>query len=244
MIPWLAAGQPFPPVRTALEQPNGLLAASRNLPVERLLDAYGHGIFPWYSPGEPVLWWSPDPRMVLYTDEFRASRTFGKTLRRTARSQRIELRANSAFEAVMRACAEPRDGEAGTWITEEMIAAYGGLHRLGLAVSIETWSDGALVGGLYGVSLGRMFYGESMFARTTDASKIALATLVRLLLIEKVRVIDCQQNTRHLASLGAREIRRADFVAHLKNAVGAAPIDWRAYMNRPLNALLNESRTD
>jgi leucyl/phenylalanyl-tRNA---protein transferase len=244
MIPWLQAGQPFPPLRAALVQPNGLLAASRSLSVERLVDAYRHGIFPWYSSGEPVLWWSPDPRMVLFTDEFRVSRTFGKTLRRTARSQRIELRANSAFEPVMRACAEPRDGEAGTWITEEMVAAYTGLHRLGLAVSIETWLDGSLVGGLYGVSLGRMFYGESMFARVTDASKIALAALVRLLLIEKVRVIDCQQNTRHLAALGAREIRRADFVAHLKNAVGAAPVDWRAYMNRPLNALLNESRTD
>jgi leucyl/phenylalanyl-tRNA--protein transferase len=244
MIPWLEGGQPFPALSAALVQPNGLLAASRHLSVERLIDAYRRGIFPWYSPGEPVLWWSPDPRMVLFTDEFRTSRTFGKTLRRTARSDRIELRANSAFEGVMRACAEPRGDDAGTWITEEMIAAYTGLHRLGLAVSIETWLDGALVGGLYGVSLGRMFYGESMFARASDASKIALATLVQILLNEKVRVIDCQQNTRHLASFGAREIRRADFVAHLKNAVGAAPIDWRAYMRRPLNALLKETRTD
>ena len=244
MIPWLAAGQPFPPVRAALADPNGLLAASRELSVDRLVDAYRHGIFPWYSEGEPVLWWSPHPRMVLFADEFRTSRTFGKTLRRVARSDRIELRANSAFEAVMAACADPRDGEPGTWITPEMIVAYTALNRLGIAVSIETWSDGTLIGGLYGISLGRMFYGESMFARVTDASKIALATLVRLLLREKVRVIDCQQNTRHLASLGAREIGRADFLAYVRTAVAAAPIDWPAYMDRPLNALLTETRTD
>lgn len=244
MIPWLARGQPFPPVDAALAEPNGLLAASRGLSVQRLLDAYRHGIFPWYSEGEPVLWWSPDPRMVLFTDEFRVSRTFGKTLRRTARSSRIELRANSAFEDVMRACAEPRERDGGTWISEEMIAAYTALHRIGAAVSVETWLDGALVGGLYGIALGRMFYGESMFARVTDASKVALATLVRLLLCEKVRVIDCQQNTRHLASLGAREIRRADFLAHLETAAGGASIDWRAYTNRRLNDLLNETGTD
>ena len=244
MIPWLASGQPFPPVRTALAQPNGLLAASRALSVDRLIDAYRHGIFPWYSEGEPVLWWSPHPRMVLYTDEFRVSRSFGKTLRRIARSGDVELRANSAFEAVMRACAEPRDPDGGTWITPAMIGAYSELHRRGVAVSIETWSEGALVGGLYGISLGRMFYGESMFARVTDASKIALAALVRLLLREKVRVIDCQQNTRHLASLGAREIGRSDFLAHVRTAVDAAPIDWRIYMQRPLNDLLTETRTD
>jgi leucyl/phenylalanyl-tRNA--protein transferase len=244
MIPWLASGQPFPPARAALAHPNGLLAASRELSVERLLDAYRHGIFPWYSEGEPVLWWSPHPRMVLFTDEFRVSRTFGKTLRRAARSGRVELRANSAFEAVMQACAEPRDRDGGTWITPAMIAAYSDLHRRGVAVSIETWNDGALVGGLYGVSLGRMFYGESMFARVTDASKIALAALVRLLLREKVRVIDCQQNTRHLASLGAREIGRSDFLAHVRTAVDAAPIDWRSYMRGPLNDLLTETRTD
>jgi leucyl/phenylalanyl-tRNA--protein transferase len=214
------------------------------LSVDRLLDAYRHGIFPWYSEGDPVLWWSPHPRMVLFAEEFRVSRTFGKTLRRTARSARIELRANTAFEAVMRACAAPREGESGTWITPAVIAAYTALHRQGLAVSIETWSDGELAGGLYGVSIGRMFFGESMFAHVADASKIALATLVRLLLREKVRVIDCQQNTRHLASLGAREIGRADFLAHVKTAVDAAPIDWRAYMDRPLNALLTETRTD
>jgi leucyl/phenylalanyl-tRNA--protein transferase len=242
MIRWLAPGQPFPPVRAALAHPNGLLAASRELSVERLLEAYRYGIFPWYSAGEPVLWWSPHPRMVLATDEFRVSRTFGKTLRRAARGERIELRANSAFEAVMRACAEPRPHERGTWITPEMIEAYTALHRLGVAVSVETWCDGELVGGLYGISLGRMFYGESMFARVADASKIALAVLVRLLLAEKVPVIDCQQNTRHLASLGAREIGRAEFLAHVRTAVHAAPIDWRLYMHRPLNDLLTDTR--
>jgi leucyl/phenylalanyl-tRNA--protein transferase len=244
MIPWLAAGQPFPPVRAALSHPNGLLAASRDLSVERLLDAYTRGIFPWYSPGQPVLWWSPHPRMVLFTDELRVSRTFGKTLRRVARSEAIEVRANTAFEAVMQACAAPRGVDNGTWITAEMIAAYTALHRRGVAVSIETWNNGELVGGLYGISLGRMFYGESMFASETDASKIALAALVRLLLLEKVPVIDCQQNTRHLASLGAREIGRAEFLAHVKTAVDCAPIDWRTYMHRPLNALLTETRTD
>jgi leucyl/phenylalanyl-tRNA--protein transferase len=244
MIPWLARGQPFPPVGSALANPNGLLAASHDLTVERVLDAYRHGIFPWYSDGEPVLWWSPNPRMVLYTDELRVSRTFGKTLRRIARSEHVHVRANSAFDAVMRACAEPRSHEAGTWITPAMVRAYTALHRLGVAVSIETWRDGELVGGLYGLSIGRMFFGESMFARTADASKIALAALVRLLLGEKVRVIDCQQNTRHLASLGAREVARKEFLAHVKAAVDAAPIDWRAYMHRPLNALLTETRSD
>jgi leucyl/phenylalanyl-tRNA--protein transferase len=244
MIPWLAPGQPFPPADSALPHPNGLLAASRDLSVERVLDAYRHGIFPWYSAGEPVLWWSPDPRMVLFTDEFRVSRTFGKILRRVARSERVEIRANSAFDRVMQACAQPRAGESGTWITPAMMRAYGALHRLGVAASIETWSDDELVGGLYGVLLGRMFFGESMFARAADASKIALAALVRLLLGERVPVIDCQQNTRHLASLGAREIGRTEFLAHVKVAVDAAPIDWHAYMHRPLNGLLTDTRTD
>jgi len=227
MIPWLAAGQPFPPVRTALAHPNGLLAASRDLTVDRLVDAYRHGIFPWYSEGEPVLWWSPHPRMVLFTAEFRVSRTFGKTLRRAARSDRIEVRANSAFETVMRACAEPRDGQAGTWITPDIVAAYAALHRRGCAVSVETWIDGELAGGLYGVALGRMFYGESMFARATDASKIALAALVCLCRAHGVAFIDCQQNTGHLASLCAREVPRATFERHLTRALGGADIaDW------------------
>jgi leucyl/phenylalanyl-tRNA---protein transferase len=175
MIPWLASGQPFPPVENALRSPNGLLAASRDVSPQRLLAAYPRGIFPWYSPGEPVLWWSPDPRMVLYTDEFRISRSFAKVLRRAAHDDAVELRVDSAFEEVIHACAEPRDDDGGTWITDAMIAAYVALHRRGLAHSVETWIDGRLAGGLYGVSTGRMFYGESMFTRAPDASKIALA---------------------------------------------------------------------
>jgi leucyl/phenylalanyl-tRNA--protein transferase len=241
MIPWLAPGQPFPPVETALTSPNGLLAASATLTLQRLLEAYPRGIFPWYSEGEPVLWWSPEPRMVLFTSEFRISRSLARTLRRAATSDSIELHLDRAFDDVIRACAEPRERESGTWITDEVVDAYTGLHRRGLAHSIETWIDGRLAGGLYGVSIGRMFFGESMFARVPDASKIALAALVRLLLDEKVRVIDCQQNTRHLASLGGREIRRRDFLALLRTAVNAAPIDWAAHANRPLNPLLNAS---
>jgi leucyl/phenylalanyl-tRNA--protein transferase len=243
MIPWLAPGQPFPPVETALKSPNGLLAASAGLGPQRLLEAYPRGIFPWYSEGEPVLWWSPDPRMVLFTSEFRVSRSLAKTLKRAPHDASIEVHLDRAFDDVIRACAEPRAHEAGTWITDEVIDAYSALNRRGLAHSVETWVDGRLAGGLYGVAIGRMFFGESMFARVPDASKIALAALVRLLLDEKARVIDCQQNTRHLSSLGGREIRRRDFLALLRTAVNAAPIDWAAHANRPLNALLNASLT-
>jgi leucyl/phenylalanyl-tRNA--protein transferase len=243
MIPWLAPGQPFPPVETALKSPNGLLAASAGLGPQRLLEAYPRGIFPWYSEGEPVLWWSPDPRMVLFTSEFRVSRSLAKTLKHAAHDASVELHLDRAFDDVMRACAEPRAHEAGTWITDEVIDAYTALHRRGLAHSLETWIDGHLAGGLYGVAIGRMFFGESMFARVPDASKIALAALVRLLLDEKARVIDCQQNTRHLASLGGREIRRREFLALLRSAVNAPPIDWAAYANRPLNPLLNAKTT-
>jgi leucyl/phenylalanyl-tRNA---protein transferase len=244
MIPWLAPGQRFPPVANALRDPNGLLAASRDLTVERLLSAYRHGIFPWYAAGEPVLWWSPDPRMVLRTDALRISRSFAKSVRRAAVSSMPELRVNSAFDDVMHACAAPRRREGGTWITPEMIDAYGQLHRRGLAVSIEAWSDGALVGGLYGVALGRMFFGESMFSRAADASKLALAALVRILVEERVPVIDCQQNTRHLASLGAREMPRSVFLSQVAHAVEQPPIDWSAYMHRPLNDLLKETLTN
>lgn len=242
MIPWLAPGQPFPPVSAALDTPNGLLAASAELTVERLLAAYPQGIFPWYSEDEPVLWWAPDPRMVLFTDELRVSRSFAKTLRAAAGNASIEIRLDRAFDDVILACAQPRDDGAGTWITDNVARAYTELHRRGLAHSIETWIDQRLAGGLYGVALGRMFYGESMFSRVADASKIALAALVQLLRNERVRVIDCQQNTRHLASLGAREISRREFVEHLTTSVRAAPIDWEAYARGPLNALLADLR--
>ncbi len=238
MIPWLSEGQPFPSVDTALQAPNGLLAASAGLTVERLLAAYRQGIFPWYAEGEPVLWWSPEPRMVLYCDEFRVSRSLGKVLRRAAADPATEVTIDRDFEGVMQACAAPRSAEVGTWITDEVKDAYGALHVQGFAHSVETWVDGRLAGGLYGVSLGRMFFGESMFARMTDASKIALATLVRILQSEGVPVIDCQQNTRHLASLGGREIARDTFCAHVASAVILAPIAWARYQRARLNSLL------
>lgn len=238
MIPWLTADQDFPPVSAALRHPDGLLAASGDLTADRLLAAYQRGIFPWYSAGEPVLWWSPDPRMVLPVAEFKIHRSLRKTLVHSARDPHTEIWLNRDFAAVIRACAAPRADEASTWITEAVITAYCELHARGLAHSVETWRDGRLIGGLYGVALGRMFFGESMFARATDASKIALATLVALLRREQVPLIDCQQATRHLASLGARPIRRAEFCTHLRSVVPAPGPAWAAYAGRPLNALL------
>jgi leucyl/phenylalanyl-tRNA--protein transferase len=212
MIPWLSEQTPFPPVAQALAYPGGLLAAGADLSSRRLLDAYRHGIFPWFSAGEPILWWSPDPRMVLVPAEFKRSRS----LRKTLRNGRHEVRFDTAFGQVMRACAEPRTGQAGTWIVEEMIAAYCELHRQGYAHSVETWLDGELVGGLYGMAIGRMFYGESMFSRHPDASKIALARLCTHLQDQGCELIDCQMNTPHLASLGAREIPRSEFLASVR----------------------------
>ncbi|OHC85995.1 MAG: leucyl/phenylalanyl-tRNA--protein transferase, partial [Sideroxydans sp. RIFOXYD2_FULL_59_7] len=203
-----------------LEKPNGLLAAGGGLSPERLLDAYRHGIFPWFGEGDPILWWSPDPRMVLIPAEFRCSHSLRKTLRRGA----YQLRTDTAFEQVMRACAAPRDGQNGTWIQEEMVHAYCALHGLGYAHSVETWMGGELVGGLYGVSLGRMFYGESMFSRRTDASKIALAHLCAQLQRWGFGMIDCQMNTAHLASLGAREIPRKEFLSRLQELINYPPV--------------------
>jgi leucyl/phenylalanyl-tRNA--protein transferase len=240
MISWLSRGAPFPPVEAALSHPNGLLAASADLPVERLIDAYRHGIFPWYSAGEPVLWWSPDPRMVLAPAEFRASRSLRKRLRASARSETDELVVDRAFGEVMRGCAAPRPGQDGTWITPAVLAGYGELAARGLAHSVELWRDGRLAGGLYGVALGRMFYGESMFSRAPDASKIALAALVEVLLREGVAVIDCQQNTAHLASMGGREITRSEFCAHVERSTGQPPIDWDGYRGMRLNRLLEK----
>jgi leucyl/phenylalanyl-tRNA--protein transferase len=215
MITLLLEGTPFPPVERALRDPNGLLAAGGDLSPARLLEAYRHGIFPWFNADDPILWWSPDPRMVLFPQEFKISRS----LRKTLRNRQYEVRADTAFEQVMRACAAPRDGHHGTWIHDEMIAAYSALHRMGHAHSIETWIAGELVGGLYGMAIGRMFYGESMFSRRSDASKIALAHLAAQLARWNFGMIDCQMNTRHLASLGAREIPRAEFIARLQELV-------------------------
>lgn len=224
MIPWLAGSMPFPPVESALRSPNGLLAAGGDLSARRLLDAYRHGIFPWFNAGEPILWWSPDPRMALFPAELKISRSLGKTLR----NGRHEVRSDTAFERVMRACAAPREGANGTWIHEEMIAAYCELHHLGYAHSVETWLDGKLAGGLYGIAIGRMFYGESMFSSVSNASKIALAHLARQLDRWRFGMIDCQMNTPHLASLGAREMPRAEFIARLQELIHCAPVtSWR-----------------
>ena len=215
MIPWLAAHDPFPSLDFALREPNGLLAAGGDLSTQRLLQAYRGGIFPWFNPGDPILWWSPDPRMVLLPREFKLSRSLHKTLRKRA----YEIRIDTVFQTVMQNCAAPRQDQAGTWISPQIITAYTQLHQLGIAHSIETWRDGELVGGLYGLAIGRMFYGESMFSRATDASKIALAHLVQQLERWDFGMIDCQMNTAHLASLGAREIPRAEFIQRLGKLV-------------------------
>ncbi len=220
MIPLLRQDSPFPPLAQALAHPNGLLAAGGDLSVARLLDAYKHGIFPWFGKGDPILWWSPDPRMVLFPKEFKLSHSLRKTLHKG----QFEVRTDSALEQVMRACAAPRKGEIGTWIVEEMIAAYCELYRQGYAHSVEVWMEGELVGGLYGVAIGRMFYGESMFSRRSDASKIALAHLARQLERWNFGMIDCQMHTPHLASLGAREIPRDEFIARLQELINCGPV--------------------
>lgn len=220
MIPWLRPADSFPPLQRALAEPNGLLAAGGDLSEPRLLAAYRQGIFPWFNPGEPILWWSPDPRMVLFPAEFKVSRSLKKRLLHAD----YEVRADTAFTRVMGECAAPRQGATGTWISPVMMAAYTALHEAGYAHSIETWMQGEdglqLAGGLYGVALGRAFFGESMFTRQTDASKIALAHLVRFLAARGFEVIDCQMRTAHLASLGAREIPRSEFAALLARLTG------------------------
>ena len=225
MIPWLTADDAFPPVGRALREPNGLLAAGADLSVPRLLQAYRSGIFPWFNDDQPILWWSPDPRMVLFPAELKISRSLGKRLRR----RDYEVRADTAFGAVMRACAAPRAGTPGTWITPEMVEAYEAFHRAGYAHCVETWIGGELAGGLYGVALGRVFFGESMFTRATDASKMALAHLVRQLARWEYGIVDCQMTTPHLARLGAREIARADFMRKLGELVNYAQTvsNWR-----------------
>lgn len=224
MIPWLEEDTAFPPLETALREPNGLLAAGGDLSPQRMLAAYRRGIFPWYSPGDPILWWSPDPRMVLLPTQMRISRS----LRRRLRQGEYQVRFDTDFAAVVEACSRtPRPGQNGTWITPAMRRAYERLHELGYAHSVETWKEGHLVGGLYGVALGRVFYGESMFAHATDASKVALAHLTRFLATQDFGLIDCQMKTEHLASLGAHEIPRREFAARLAAlTAGAAPQRW------------------
>ncbi|MDZ7584230.1 MAG: leucyl/phenylalanyl-tRNA--protein transferase [Thiobacillus sp.] len=258
----------FPPVETALREPNGLLAIGGDLSPARLLDAYRHGIFPWFNPCDPILWWSPDPRMVLVPGEVRVTRSLAKRLRNSG----FEVRVDTAFAEVMRACAAPRppggrapargtpegspllcsdpsavsggiplagaaprEGETGTWISPAMVAAYRRLFDAGYAHSVETWHDGRLVGGLYGVAIGRMFYGESMFSREPDASKVALVRLARQLRQWDFGLIDCQMETPHLASLGARIMPRAMFTARLAELVKVPhlPGPWTLIFNAP-----------
>ena len=210
----------FPNTEQALRNPNGLLAAGGDLSSPRLLEAYRHGIFPWFSQGEPILWWSPDPRMILNTNEIKISRSLAKILRRNE----YEVSFDTAFEQVMRACSAPRRNQPGTWIVEEMISAYIELYRAGYAHSVEVRVNGKLAGGLYGVAIGRMFYGESMFSTISNTSKIALAHLCRQLERWSFKLIDCQMNTAHLASMGAHEIPRIEFITRLQDLIHCEPV--------------------
>lgn len=221
---------PFPDVGHALRDPDGLLAVGGGLEPERLLNAYRQGIFPWYNDGEPIMWWSPDPRMVLYPDELKVSRSLRKTLKKTS----LDVTLDTAFAAVVEACAGPRRNQDGTWITRDMQLAYRRLHEHGHAHSCEVWHDGRLVGGLYGVAIGRAFFGESMFSHMTDASKVALVRLARQLSAWGFRIIDCQVYTSHLARLGARLIPRASFVSQLATACALPGIagPWRFEITR------------
>lgn len=214
-ITWLSESDPadsFPPLSTALREPDGLLAAGGDLKPERLLAAYRRGIFPWYSQGQPILWWSPDPRAVLFPTEFKTSRSLAKT----GRNRGFEARLDTDFTSVIQACGCQTLRPEGTWLSPEMSDAYRQLHQLGYAHSVETWRDGQLVGGLYGVRLGGVFFGESMFCRERDASKFALKWLCEYLLEQKVAMIDCQMATPHLLSLGARLIPRMEFLTLLQ----------------------------
>lgn len=231
MLSWIDDLSPLPPAHTALGADTdapGLVAAGGHLTPARLEEAYRMGIFPWYGPGQPPLWWSPDPRMVLPVAGFKLSRSLKKTLRRFIHDPQCELRFDSDFPAVIHACAStPREGQDGTWIVPELMQAYVRWHELGRVHSVETWVQGQLVGGLYFVNIGRMCFGESMFAHRTDASKIAIAAFVAACRARGVALIDCQQNTRHLASLGAGEMPREEFLARVAGATaGTAPAEW------------------
>ena len=230
-LPWLEAGDTFPPVEQAWgasDPAPGLLSAGGALDVATLLRAYAQGIFPWYSKGQPVLWWSTDPRMVLRVRDFKLQPSLRKEIRSGLRSGRLEIRFDHDFEAVIRACSgSPRKGQDGTWILPEMVEAYCALHRAGHAHSVETWWDGELVGGLYCVAIGRMVFGESMFTRRSNASKIALAALVAACSAWGVEAIDCQQNTAHLASLGAREMPRGEFLQVVRHGAALPAPAWR-----------------
>lgn len=230
LLQWLASGEAFPPVNTAWgigSEAPGLLCAGADLSVSTLQQAYRNGIFPWFSAGQPILWWSPNPRMVLEVDRFKLHPSLKKTLHKFAHDPDCEIRIDSAFTKVIQTCASsPRHGTQGTWIVPGMIQAYIELHHAGFAHSIETWVKGELAGGLYCVAIGQAVFGESMFFRRPDASKIALAALVSLCRHHHVSQIDCQQNTAHLKSLGAHEISRTEFVSRVQTASRRPAMDW------------------
>lgn len=224
MLTWLQRDElSFPPLETAMREPNGLLAAGGDLSPQRLLAAYRHGCFPWYQEGQPLLWWSPDPRTVLYPEELHVSRSLAKKLRQGV----FDVTFDRAFRDVIEGCAAPRDYADGTWITTPMQNAYIKLHQIGVAHSVEVWQDGQLVGGLYGLAMGRLFFGESMFSRTTDASKVGFVTLVERLRDWDFKLIDCQMPTQHLASFGARTIPRRIFAEALEKYLDEpGPARW------------------
>ena len=230
-LPWLDAGEPFPPAAQAwgsLTPAPGLLAAGGALDAQTLQAAYSQGIFPWFSNGQPILWWSTDPRMVLPVARFKLHRSLRQSIKHFVADTACEIRVDHDFRAVIKACASaPREGQSGTWIVHEMVDAYTALHRAGLAHSIETWVGGELLGGLYCVNLGGAVFGESMFSRATDASKLALAALVAFCKREGISLIDCQQNTSHLASLGALEMPRSEFCEHVARVRGHTAPVWQ-----------------
>jgi len=215
----------FPDVEQAFSEPDGLLAAGGDLTPERLINAYQHGIFPWYNPGEPILWWSPNPRCVLFPEQIKIS----KSLKRTLKKNIFEIRFDTAFADVMNACAEPRPNQEGTWISDEMFQAYLKMHHLGYAHSVECWQDGELVGGLYGMALDKVFFGESMFSRVSDASKVALVYLCESLVSKGFKLIDSQVHTPHLERLGAQMISRERFIQILQSNISSSPAaqQWR-----------------
>ncbi len=230
VLPWVTPETPLPD--PAYAQPDGLLAAGLDLSPSRLHEAYSKGIFPWFNEGDPVLWWSPDPRMILACNDLVVSRSLAKKLRQVQRHEvdpqpDWQIRVDTAFEAVMNACSAPRNHQPGTWISPQIKMAYCQWHLAGKAHSIETWYRNELVGGLYGVSLGLFFFGESMFSRATDASKLALVYLVQFLRTQGVEYIDCQQETAHLASLGARPVSRQVFLKRLESALMHAEPQWQ-----------------
>jgi leucyl/phenylalanyl-tRNA---protein transferase len=224
MLTWLQRNSlTFPPLEKAMREPNGLLAAGGDLSADRLIQAYRHGCFPWFQEGQPILWWSPDPRTVLFPEELHISRSLGKVLRQS----RYQVTFDRDFAAVIQACAAPREYADGTWITDSMQSAYLELHRRGYAHSVEVWEQDALVGGLYGLAIGQLFFGESMFSRADNASKVGFATLVERLKAWGFVLIDCQMPTEHLHSFGARAITRTTFADYLRQHLDQPNIaDW------------------